>query len=83
MTDLTEAVIRAVQAAFPDLEMSFGGPPNAIVRIAPAHPAFGSIEVEDDGPELTVHCGNFTHVHLSNYDEGISSEERITRMRVS
>jgi hypothetical protein len=47
------------------------------------YPEFGTIEIIDDEVELTVHCGNFTHIHLANYDEGISTDERDERIVAS
>ncbi|MDP9140467.1 MAG: hypothetical protein M3O62_06720 [Pseudomonadota bacterium] len=40
----------------------------------------GDIEIYDDGDELTVVVGNFTHSHFGNYDQGISESERDTRI---
>jgi hypothetical protein len=73
----------AVRVNFPDSTVSYGESPEPIVTIAPMHPDFGTIEVIDDECELTVACGNFTHVHMSNYDEGISPEEREKRIIAS
>jgi len=40
------------------------------------HPDVGDIELYDDGDELTVVLGHFTHRHFGSYDEGISDIER-------
>jgi len=37
------------------------------------------LEICDDDAALTVNCGNFTHVHFADYDEGISTQERERR----
>ena len=80
MSHLSEKTREAVQLNFPGVSTSYGESPDPIVTIDAIHPAFGRIEVVDDKFELTVYCGNFTHVHLSNYEKGISSEERDKRI---
>ena len=47
----------------------------AAVTFPPKHSAVGSVEVHDDGEELTVYAGNFSHLHFSNYDESLSKEQ--------
>ena len=83
MSDLSTQAKRAVQAEFRGQQISYGEPPEPIITVAPVHPDFGPIEVLDDEVELTVHCGRFTHVHISNYDEGITPEEHNTRVVAS
>ena len=39
------------------------------------HPDFGNIEIYDDGGEITIIAGNFTHGHFSNYEKDLSKEE--------
>jgi len=80
MSELTTLARQAVRAAYPDLATSYGEPPDPIITIPPAHPEFGPLEIMDDEIELTVNCGRFTHVHLSNYEEGITSEVRARRI---
>ena len=51
------------------------------VVVFPAiHPDVGDIEIHDEGDELTVVVGNFTHSHFANYDEGIDEAERAKRI---
>ena len=40
------------------------------------HSEVGNIEIYDDGDEITIIAGNFTHGHFSNYDEKLSEEEK-------
>ncbi len=58
----------------------YGESPDPIVTFDAIHPDFGRLEVADDQFELTIYCGNFTHIHLSNYEKGIPSEERDERI---
>jgi len=56
-------------------------PGAAPFAIFPAvHPDVGDIEIYDDGDELTVVVGKFTHRHFSNYDQGVSQVERACRI---
>jgi hypothetical protein len=60
--------------------MRLGGQNGVAVTFPAAHPDFGDIEIQDDGHELTVSFGRFTHSHVANYDEGISEAERAERI---
>jgi hypothetical protein len=80
MSKLAAPVQRAIGANFPGLTISYDEPPRPIVTIEPVSAHFGPIEIVDDDFEITVNCGRFTHVHISNYDDGISPEERTERL---
>lgn len=45
-----------------------------------ASPEVGDIEIYDDGDELTVVLGKFTHDHFSNDDAGLSMDEKADRI---
>jgi hypothetical protein len=83
MSNLSDMTKEAVRLNFPDSIVNYGDSPAPVVTIAPVCPEFGAIEIIDDEFELTVSCGNFTHVHLSNYDDGISTDERERRIVAS
>ena len=80
MSKLGDAAKAAVRENFPDIQARYDELPAPIVTIQPTHPDFGAIEILDADQEITVTCGNFTHVHLDNYDEGISTQERERRI---
>jgi len=40
------------------------------------HPQVGEIQIHDDGDEITLVAGNFTHGHFSSYDESLSREQK-------
>ncbi|MDR3455881.1 MAG: hypothetical protein P4N60_00425 [Verrucomicrobiae bacterium] len=50
--------------------------PEARVIFPGVHPEVGDIGIHDDGDELTVYAGNFTHGHFSNYDENLSEAQK-------
>jgi len=58
--------------------ISEASPP--VVVFHAIHPAVGDVVVHDDGDEVTVECGNFTHTHFANYDDGIDNAERAKRI---
>jgi hypothetical protein len=45
------------------------------VKFDAIHPDVGGIEIDEDGPELIVSVGNFTHAHFGNYDRSLSQEQ--------
>ena len=51
-----------------------------VVTFPEKHPEVGSVEVHDDGEELTVYAGNFTHLHFSSYDNSLSREQTAERI---
>ena len=62
----------------PKLEVHFAGHfhvSGTVVTFPEKHPAVGNVEVRDDGDELTLYAGNFTHLHFSNYDSSLSKAQ--------
>lgn len=45
------------------------------IRFKPKRPDFGVIHLHDDGDEVTIYFGRFTHSHFGNYED-ISPEEK-------
>ena len=61
---------------FPELRTFYSSErPNSLV-IPAKHPEFGDIEIDDDGNELTMFIGKFTHCHLDGYGESSSEDQR-------
>ena len=56
-------------------EVAPGEERTPFIRINAAGSDFGDIDLYDDGDEVTIYFGRFTHSHFSNYDE-ISLEEK-------
>lgn len=67
-----ESLLRRLQERFP--QSAFASTPQT-VTFPSAHPDVGGIEIVEDGPELIVYLGNFTHAHFANYDESLSAEQ--------
>ena len=51
-----------------------------VASFPPVHAAWNSIDICDDGDEVTAYFGPFTHAHFGNYDEGITTEQRAVRI---
>jgi hypothetical protein len=73
---LIETVVRKLEADLSSLQFFVDEKKHAIV-IPPVREGFGSIKIEDDGDELFVVVGNFTHWHAGCCSEELSNEEKI------
>jgi len=71
---IAEKLIPRLREDFPTVNMTFGVPPAAVIVILAAHPDVGDIEIIDDGNELTIVAGNFTHGHFSDFRSTSSDE---------
>lgn len=63
----SERLISRVRETFPEVNAKFGAPPKPVVVFPAVHPAVGDIEIYDDGSELRVIAGHFTHGHFSDH----------------
>ncbi len=62
----------------PKLDAHFPGQfraAGAVVTFPAKNSAVGSVEMHDDGEELMVYAGNFSHLHFSSYDTSLSKEQ--------
>jgi hypothetical protein len=71
---ITEKLIPRLQERFPDRPMKLGAPPGPIAVFTAAHPDVGDVQVFDDGSEVILVAGNFTHGHFSDFDLKSSDE---------
>ncbi len=71
-----KTLIPKLQQRFPGRGLRVGSPPLPCAVFPAIHPEVGEIQIYDDGDELTVVLGNFTHGHFSNYDEKLSIEQK-------
>ena len=67
-------------AGFPNRGLRLGEPPGPCAVFSAIHPEVGDIEISDDGDEVTVVVGHFTHKHFDNYDTGLSEAEVAERI---
>jgi hypothetical protein len=71
-----QTLIQNLQTYFPNRGMRIGAPPSPCALFPGIHPEVGDVEVYDDGDELTVVLGKFTHAHFSNHDEALSPQQK-------
>ena len=76
---LSTRLLPRLRSSFPDLVLKVGRPPDPVVTIQAIHPDVGGVEIYDDGEELTVGLGNFTHAHVGS---GEDSKDRIVDLAV-
>lgn len=73
---LADRLIPKLRKRFAARAFRVTGAAQPCVVFPPVHPDVGPIEIHDDGTELTLVTGNFTHGHFSNYDDKLSDEEK-------
>jgi hypothetical protein len=77
---IADALIPKLQERLPGREMRIGTPPSPCIAFPAIHPDVGDLEIYDDGDELTVVAGKFTHGHFSNYDDALSMEQKAAQI---
>jgi hypothetical protein len=73
---LCAVLIPKLQRRFADRGLRVSAPPSPCAVVPAAYPEFGDLQIYDDGDELTLVAGNFTHGHFSNYDEDLSVQQK-------
>src|SRR5262245_35291489 len=73
---ISRVLIPRLQLRFPDRDLCVGSSPSPCAVFPAIHPDVGDIQIYDDGDELTLVAGNFTHGHFSNYDDNLSPEQK-------
>jgi hypothetical protein len=76
MPILAEILIPKLKGRFADRGLRTASSPSPCAVFPAGYPEFGDIQIYDDGDELTVVAGNFTHGHFSNYDEALSVQQK-------
>jgi len=73
---ISDFLIPKLRQRFPNHRIKVGVPPEPCAVFPAIHPEVGDVVISDDGYELTLEAGNFTHSHFSNYDESLSETQR-------
>jgi hypothetical protein len=76
---LSSLLLPRLRSSFPDLTLRVGESPHPVVVIEAVHPDVGDVEIYDDGEELTIGLGNFTHAHVGLGE----SKDRIVELAVA
>lgn len=65
---LIDVLLRILEKRFPGKGILGTNSDEPCITFHAKHPDFGDILILDDGEEVTIIAGNFTHGHFSNYD---------------
>jgi hypothetical protein len=77
---LSDYLIPKLQERFPGRGLRIGRPPDPCAVFPAMHPEVGDVVIQDDGSELTLIAGNFTHGHFSNYDTKLTQQQKEERI---
>jgi hypothetical protein len=73
---ISDILIPKLQERFVGRGMRVASPPSPCALFPAEHPDVGEIQIYDDGSEVTLVAGNFTHGHFSNYDDELSVDQK-------
>jgi hypothetical protein len=74
---LLTAFIDKLGAALPESNWRLAADNSRAVIFPAQSPDFGDIKVVDDGDELTVYCGRFTHSHFNCYGTDLPEPSQV------
>jgi hypothetical protein len=77
---ISDVLIPKLRNYFPSHGLQVGVPPDPCALFPAIHPEVGDIVISDEGYELTLEAGRFTHSHFSNYDQKLSEAQRAERI---
>jgi hypothetical protein len=67
---IRDSVLVMIRERFPDRDFVIEMPPSpTIVTLEAPYPELGTLAIEDDGDEVTVHVGRVTHGHFNAFHE--------------
>jgi hypothetical protein len=75
-----DRLVPKLKARWPDRPMKFGGADGPLVVFPAAHPEVGDAEIHDNGADIIVSIGKFTHEHFPAYDAALPGSEREERI---
>src|SRR5262245_48711562 len=73
---ISDVLIPKLQQRFSGRGLRVGSAPSPFAVFPAAHPEVGDVQIYDDGDELTLVAGNFTHGHFSNYEDALSAKQK-------
>ena len=77
---ISAILIPKLQERFSERGLRIAGPPSPCAVFPAVHPEVGDIQIYDDGDEVTLVAGKFTHSHFSNYEDELSVEQKAERI---
>jgi len=73
---ISDFLIPRLQQRFAGRGLKVGVPPEPCAVFPAIHTQVGDVVISDDGYEVTLEAGNFTHSHFSNYNHNLSEAQR-------
>jgi len=81
---ISNILVPLLQKKFPGRGIKSGVGPEPCITVPAIHSEFGDIQIIDDGDEITLVAGVFTHGHFSNYDaKPVEEKEKIIAENVA
>jgi hypothetical protein len=79
---ITNCMKASLPLAFPDrgLRFSPAHEPEFVATFPAIHDYVGDVEVVNDGTEVSVFLGHFTHFHIESYEMGLTVEAQAKSM---
>ena len=77
---ITDRLLPKLHARFPGRPWKIGGAGGPLASVSAPHPEVGDLELYDEGDEIAVVIGKFTHDHFGNYDGALSVADREERI---
>jgi hypothetical protein len=72
---IRETLIPALKQKYPDEQIRFGSPPDAIAVFVAPHPGIGELHLMDYETEVIAFVGEITHGHFSTYNGETTQDE--------
>jgi len=73
---ISDSLLPAIKERFPDLPFTFAEPPKPIASLKSPCEALGTVDICDDGDEITIYLGTATHSHFSCYEETLTEQAK-------
>lgn len=64
---IVDKLIPRLRQRFPDRSVTFDAPPAPVAIFSASHPEVGDVQLFDEGNEVTLVAGPFTHGHFSDF----------------
>ena len=79
---ITDRLIPKLKARFPDQPWKMGGANGRLASLSAPHPEVGDLELYDDGGEVIVVIGKFTHEHFGSLEDAMVFLEKLFADRI-
>jgi hypothetical protein len=77
---LLEQMFARAVVEFPDKGIRFETEPTRRIVVPPRYEGFGELEITEEGDELIVMAGHFTHSHFACYWRDVTIDEKAAQI---